>query len=76
MATNNSVTFYDIMMAYDAKALVDTIPNIADVSLRKKIKAFDDNILLVLTKEISSPLKIIDVKEVTTGFVTSMVGKS
>lgn len=72
---NLGVTFWDILMAYDAKTLVDTIPNVADVDLRKKIKAFDDNVLLVLTKSINSPLKITDAKEVTTDFVMSMVKK-
>ena len=68
-----NVTFSEIELAGDVKALVSlgSKQSCEDPDLKGKIMAFEDDCLLNVKKSIASPIKIIDVEEVSQDMMKS-----
>lgn len=74
MATNkNKEIAYETMMAYDAKAFLDLLPDIFDADVAEKLINFNDNALVLLgIKIVDSRLKVISINEITPGFIKKL----
>jgi len=59
------VTFSEVELAGEVKSFVSFNANSCEGSLKETILAFDDDELLKVTKNIASPIKIIQVQKIT-----------
>ena len=70
----NKEIAYETMMAYDAKAFLDLLPNIFDTDVAEKVIKFNDNVLVLLgIKIVDSNLKVIAIKEITPDFIRKLL---
>lgn len=70
----NKEIAYETMMAYDAKAFLDLLPNIFDTDVAEKVIKFNDNVLVLLgIKIVDSNLKVIAIKEITPDFIRNLL---
>lgn len=77
MATDknrNKEMAYETMMSYDAKALLELLPNIFDANVTEKVIKFNDNVLVLLgIKIVDSNLKVVAIKEITPAFIRKLL---
>ncbi len=77
MATDknrNKEMAYETMMGYDAKALLELLPNIFDADVTEKVIKFNDNVLVLLgIKIVDSNLKVVAIKEITPAFIRNLL---
>ena len=70
----NKEMAYETMMAYDAKTLLELLPNIFDKDVAEKVIKFNDNVLVLLgIKIVDSNLKVIAIKEITPDFIRKLL---
>ena len=70
----NKEIAYETMMAYDAKAFLDLLPNIFDADVAEKVINFNDNVLVLLgIKIVDSNLKVVAIKEITPAFIRKLL---